>query len=349
MEIPRYRALALQFRCDSVNNDNPAEARARMARSLERLDESIKVTAGFLKTFSGLAVRLVVVPEYFLTGFPLGESSDEWIAKAILEPNGAEYDKLGAIAERHSVYLSGNAYEADENFPGLYFQTSFIISPAGEVVLRYRRLISLHTPTPYDVLDRYVDLYGAESLFPVADTEIGRVACIASEEILYPEVARCLAMRGAEIFCHSSSESASTGLTPKDIGKRARASENMAYVVSANTAGIRGTGLPESGTDGMSKIVGPDGHVLDDTGFGESSVSANLDIGGLREMRQQPAMMNLLARQPFQLYHESYRDHVHLPANTLSEIPAGSSAREVARRRLAETVARLREEGLLLR
>ena len=348
MEIPPYRALALQFPCHSVNNDNPAEARARMAGSLERLDESIKLTAGFMKTYSGRAAKLVVVPEYFLTGFPVGESSDEWIAKAVLEPNGSEYDKLSAIAQGCNVYLSGNAYEADKNFPGLYFQTSFIISPTGDVILRYRRLISLHTPTPYDVLDRYVDLYGGESLFPVADTEIGRLACIASEEILYPEIARCLAMRGAEVFCHSSSESASTDLTPKDIAKRSRSIENMAYVVSANTAGIHGSGLPESGTDGMSKVVSPDGQVLDSTGFGESSVSATLDIGGLRSMRQQPAMMNLLARQPFQLYHESYRDHVHLPANTLSEIPAGQSAREVARRRLAETVSRLEQQGLLL-
>ena len=37
-------------------------------------------------------------------------------------------------------------------------------------------------------------------MFPVAKTAIGNLAAIASEKILYPEVARCLAMRGAEIF-----------------------------------------------------------------------------------------------------------------------------------------------------
>ena len=92
----------------------------------------------------------------------------------------------------------GNAYERDTHFPGLYFQTSFLVSADGAVVLRYRRLISLFGPSPYDVYDRYVEIYGADSLFPVADTAIGRVAAVASEEILYPEIARAMALRGAE-------------------------------------------------------------------------------------------------------------------------------------------------------
>ena len=104
-------------------------------------------------------------------------------------------------------------------------------------VLRYRRLLSMFAPSPHDVWDRYLDHYGLEGVFPVADTEIGRLAAIASEEILYPEIARALAFRGAEVFVHSSSEIGSPLGTAKDVAKRARAWENMAYVVSANTAG----------------------------------------------------------------------------------------------------------------
>ena len=117
------------------------------------------------------------------------------------------------------------------NFPKIYFQTSFIIAPNGNIILRYRRLISMYSPTPHDLLERYIDLYGEDSLFPVVNTEIGNLAAIASEEILFPEIARALALRGAEIICHSSSEVGSPSLTPKQVAKRARAYENMTYIL----------------------------------------------------------------------------------------------------------------------
>lgn len=339
--IPRYTALALQLACDPVNQDDPQSARQRMTRSLQRYGKAVRDTSAFLKVFNGRQVKLVVLPEYFLTGFPMGESFAEWKSKAVLDPNGPEYEFLGRIAQSSGVYLSGNAYETDQYFPDLYFQTSFIIAPSGDLILRYRRLISLYTPTPYDVWDKYVDRYGLDGVFPVVDTDIGRLACIASEEILYPELARCLAMRGAEIFCHSSSEVGSVEMTMKDLAKRARAMDNLAYVVSANTSGIRSIGLPEFSTDGMSKVVGPRGEVIDAAGFGESQAAGKIDIAALRSERSLPGMTNLLARQPFQAYYKSYRDFEHLPANTLASIPAGQSTRSIASKRLADTIARL--------
>lgn len=340
-EIPRYTALALQLVCDPVNPDDPQSARQRIARSLERFGAAVRDTSAFLKVFNGRQVKLVVLPEYFLTGFPLGESFAEWKSKAVLDPDGPEYEALGRIAQSSGVYLSGNAYETDPHFPELYFQASFIIAPSGDLILRYRRLISLYTPTPYDVWDKYLDRYGLDGVFPVVDSDIGRLACIASEEILYPELARCLAMRGAEIFCHSSSEVGSVELTMKDLAKRARAMENLAYVVSANTGGIRSIALPESSADGMSKVVGPRGEVIDAAGFGESQAAGKIDVSALRSERSLAGMTNLLARQPFQAYYESYRDFEHLPANTLTSIAEGQSTQAIARQRLADSIARI--------
>ena len=68
------------------------------------------------------------------------------------------------------MFIAGNAYETDKNFPDLYFQASFIIAPNGNVVLRYRRLNSMYAVTPHDVWSKYLDIYGIEGVFPVADT-----------------------------------------------------------------------------------------------------------------------------------------------------------------------------------
>ncbi|MFY8163321.1 MAG: nitrilase-related carbon-nitrogen hydrolase, partial [Brevundimonas sp.] len=177
-----YIALALQTTCVAVNSDaDSGVSRPRMAAAITRIGAQIAAS----KRFIGSDVRLVVLPEYFLTGFPMGETAAVWADKAALEMDGPEYRALGDLARASDVFLAGNAYEKDPNFPGLYFQCSFVIAPSGQVVLRYRRLVTLFGPSPYDVWDHYVRVYGLDGVFPVADTEIGRLSAIASEEILY--------------------------------------------------------------------------------------------------------------------------------------------------------------------
>ena len=293
--VGHYRALALQSACDSVNGMSVAESRAAITRAIARVGREIRAS----KQFIGSDLRLVVLPEYFATSYPLGETIPGWAEKACIDPDGKEYEQLAKVAQDNGVYVASNAYERDPHFPGMYFQASVVLSPSGEQVLRYRRLISLFALSPYDVWDKYLDHYGEDGVFPVAHTEIGSLACIASEEILYPEIARAHALRGAELLLHSTSEISSPDLTPKDIAKRARAVESMAYVVSANTSRLTGVDMPSFSTSGMSKIVDDLGRVLATAGAGDSMVAyADIDLIGLRMRRRRPGMPNVLSRLP---------------------------------------------------
>ena len=341
-----YQALALQLRCAAVNGLEVDDARSSMMATIEHAGKLIAGSRGFLASFNAMPPRLVVLPEYFMTGFPMGESIETWQTKACVEMDGAEYEALGALAQGQQIYLSGNLYELDPHFPALYFQTSFLIGPSGDVLLRYRRLISMFAPTPHDVLDAYLDRYGAEGLFPVADTEIGRIACVASEEILYPEIARAHALRGAEILCHSSSEVGSPQDTPKNIAKRARAYENMAYVVSANSAGIGDIPFPEHSTDGHSQVVDFKGGVLGEAGPGESMCgNGEIDLAALRRTRKKCGMTNLLARQRLELFRDVYGGAPIYPANNLSDVAAPERAH--FQRTLQETIDKLSERGII--
>lgn len=337
-----YKTLALQTRCDAINKaTSRKEAFGMMKDSIKRIGNQV----GGSKAFIGPDTKLLVLPEYFLTSFPMGESIAEWQEKACLEENGPIYKLLGEVAEKHAVFLSGNAYELDANFPELYFQTSFIIDPSGELILRYRRLNSMFAPTPHDVWDKYLEIYGLEGVFPVAKTEIGNLACIASEEILYPEIARCMMMRGAEIFLHSSSEVSSPNITQKNVAKMARAIENMAYVVSANSAGIAGIPIPFASTDRGSKIVNYEGLVLAEAASGESmTANATIDLHALRYHRRRIGMSNFIARQRFELYADSYANHHFYPSNTFDE-HAVERKRFISQQ--AETIKRLAEEGII--
>lgn len=340
--IDSYRALALQVKCHAVNQaSNREEARSLLQQSIKRLDSQIAASIAFI----GFDCQLIVLPEYFFTGFPMGESLTVWAEKACLEIAGAEYEALSQIAQKYRIFLAGNAYELDANFPGLYFQTCFVIDPSGSIVLRYRRLNSMFAPTPHDVWDKYLDCYGLDGVFPVAKTAIGNLAALASEEILYPEVARCLAMRGAEIFLHSTSEVYGNARSPKEAAKISRAVENLAYVISANTAGIANIAIPEASVDGGSKIVDYRGLVLAETGAGESMAAfAEIDLAALRRYRRRPGLTNLLSRQRFELYAESYRQAHFYPANTMLN---GEVERKHFIQTQRDTIERLANLGII--
>ena len=125
-----YKALALQLTCQTVNAyQTRDEAEALMLQSIERIERQIAASVGLL----GRDTLLVVVPEFFLTGPPVDETVDQWREKAALEIDGRIYEALSAMVQRQQIYFSGNAYEQDPFFPELYFQTSFIIGPNGDM------------------------------------------------------------------------------------------------------------------------------------------------------------------------------------------------------------------------
>jgi predicted amidohydrolase len=340
--LERFHAAALQMPCDGVHVDRDrGAAAARMQAALTRIEGHVRGA----KRWIGADLKLVVLPEYVLTGPPWGESIPEWTEKAALAPEGPEYLRLAAIAAEHKVFLAGNAYETDPHFPGLYFQCCFVFDEGGRRVLSYRRLISMFAPTPYDVWDRYLDLYGLAGVFPVAETAIGRLAAIASEEILYPEIARCHAVRGAEIFLHSSSETAAATLTPKHIARRARGLENIAYVISANTATLDGIDVPRDSGNGGSAIIDYLGNVVVESGPGESMVAnSSLDLAGLRAWRARPGMGNLLSRQALDLYAQVYATaDLRRPNGLLDGGRLVIPERSYFQQAQAEVLARMRE------
>ncbi|TDI66654.1 MAG: nitrilase [Alphaproteobacteria bacterium] len=351
-EPPRYIAIALQLKCFALSKIKAVDAaRAQIMKNVQRAADYVTACTRFAKFFHGIDCRLIVLPEFVLTSFPIGESHDEWRAKAALESNGPEFEVLQKTAQENKLFLAGNAYEIDPHFPELYFQTCFIIGPNGDIILRYRRLTSTFEPTPHDIWDRYLDVYGLEGVFPVVRTEIGNLAAVSSEEIQWPEITRCHVMRGAEVIIHPTSETGTPLSVGRDICKRARAVENMVYVVSANTASLEGMPIPAFSCTGMSKIIDFTGNVMTEAAPGGESHAARsiLDIGALRQARRSLGMTNFLSRQPFDAYAESYANtQIHV-ANTMlqnGEIKVPQD-REFFNDRQRDNIRRMEEQGVI--
>lgn len=348
MTVAPYVAAAVQTRAWSVEQaDSVADARRGMLERMARLRIDLMGARGFLERFCGLPLRLVVLPEYLFSGFDTGRTPD-FGERAAWNMNGPEYAALGKVATALDLFIAGNCYERDPHFDGLHFQTSFVVAPSGDVVLRYRRLYSMYTASPHDVWTEYRRHYSHADIFPVADTAIGRIAAIASEEIHYPEIARAHALRGAELFVHSSSEQGGMVPTGKHVARAARALENMAWLVSANTAGIDGAGIAGMSADGNSAVVDPSGRVLAEAQSGENvNAFAAIDIMALRAQRARPGMTNLLARQRPDLFAETYRAPVYPADALLRDGKPRPPERGEQKETLERVIAVRRDEGLI--
>ncbi|MDG2321732.1 MAG: nitrilase-related carbon-nitrogen hydrolase [Rhodospirillaceae bacterium] len=322
--IQPWTATCMQVYCHTVNSaTNREEAMAIVNKSLDRW---ITLAMG---TARGDGSHLLLYPEFALTGFPLLESAEEWIEKACIEIPGPETGRLQKAAQDLKCYIGANSYEKDPEWPDRYFNCSYLIDPSGDVILKYRRINTVHTASPHDFMDAYLDKYGLEGTFPVSETPLGNIAMMPCGEIMYPESARMFMFRGAEVLLHPTSDHGAADKWAWESAKKVRASENMMYLVSTNATGQIGTFIPEGQTLGNSKIIDYHGRVLENVGGpGESTVaSATIDVEALRRERRIPGAGNRLLRQRIEMYRPLYNQTSFYPPNQFADAPMDSKQR----------------------
>ncbi|NUU23819.1 MAG: hypothetical protein HOV68_20305, partial [Streptomycetaceae bacterium] len=78
-----YRAVALQIATHAVNALGVPEAREAIRAAIDRITAQIAAAVAW----HGPDTRLVVLPEYALTGFPMGDPIEAWAEKAALDPD----------------------------------------------------------------------------------------------------------------------------------------------------------------------------------------------------------------------------------------------------------------------
>lgn len=117
----------------------------------------------------------------------------------------------------------------------------------------------------------------------VVDTPIGRVGLSVCYDLRFPELYRQLLLEGAEVFAIPSAFTAVTGAAHWDILCRARAVENLCYVLAANQCGIHDNGRH---TYGHSMIIDPWGGVIAEQQRETGVVSADIDLLRLRQLRE---------------------------------------------------------------
>lgn len=342
MTIPSWRATCIQMPSKLATTAKTQDDAWEIINA--NVDEAIALIEAALA--SDTPPELVVLPEFALQGPPHGLPVAEWMDKAVYPVPGRITAPLQALARKHNIFIAGNQFESDAEWPGRFFNSCFLIDPAGEVILRFRRINTASWPSPHDFMDDYVGKLGDEGTFPVVDTRLGRIGMIACGEIAVPEVARCLMMQGAEILLHPTNEDNNPA---QEAAKIARAAENMAYLVSANVAGGIGFSPDGSVQGGRSRIVDFRGRTLayrEETDT-STAVTAEIDVEALRAARRDRGMGNNLLRARWEIYRPLYAKAAAYPANSFLAAPMTAVAETSAA--VETAMERLYEAGIALR
>lgn len=221
--------------------------------------------------------HLIVLPEVFNWR---GKPADE---KSHAEPlPGPTTDRFCALArELRTHILLGSLLESSGDDPRPY-NTGVLLDPGGHLSARYRKI---------HLFDVHVDGLGAvrESatrapgdrivLATVNDVPVGLSVCY---DLRFPELYRAQSAAGARILTVPAAFTARTGRDHWIALLRARAIENLCYVVAANQWGSGGDSIESYG---RSSIVDPWGTVLATCPDGEGFATATLDLDAQAAIR----------------------------------------------------------------
>jgi nitrilase len=256
--------------------------------------------------------RLVALPENFAL-MPIEEG--DRLALAEQDGHGPIQDFLANQARTHGIWLVGGTIPLKAQQPGKVRAACLVYNERGERVARYDKIhlfdVELENGDVHDSRDgggRAASGTAAEGRTSVAgdrksgateryresatteagdrpvviETPCGRLGLAVCYDLRFPELFRRLLDQGAELFVVPSAFTARTGRAHWETLVRARAIENLAYLIAPAQGGYHINGRE---THGDSMIVSPWGEVLDRLPRGSGVVLAECDLQQVQRIR----------------------------------------------------------------
>ena len=228
---------------------------------------------------------LVVLPENFVL---MGMEQTDFVK--IKEPQGIGpiHEFLISMCTKHRVWIVSGTIPIEIDDPDRIRAACLLMNPEGEIVSRYDKI---HL---FDVVlddgERYAesDIMEAGKDIVVQDTPFGRIGFAICYDLRFPEMFRRMLDHGVDLIVVPSAFTAMTGKAHWETLVRARAIENLCYVVASAQGGYHANGRE---THGDSMIVDPWGEIIDRLPGGSGFVIADLDLEKVKRIRKQfPAL-----------------------------------------------------------
>jgi nitrilase len=261
--------------------ESTSKAAAIQLASGSNLSANLLETGKLVEQAVREQARLVVLPENFAF---MGHTCRDLVGIREPEGRGPVQDFLAQLAERHGIWLVGGTIPLQADDPGKVRAACLVFNDRGERVARYDKM-HLFDVDLEETDEHYRESNSIESGkdLVVIDTPLGRLGLAVCYDLRFPELFRTLSMQSVDIIALPSAFTALTGRAHWEVLVRARAVENLAYVIAAAQGGFHINGRE---THGHSMIVNPWGQILASRERNSGAVVAEIDLNYLQAARR---------------------------------------------------------------
>jgi nitrilase len=252
------------------------------------VEDNLATAGRLLRGAKELGADLACLPENFSF---IGLRDADKLRVAEPDGDGPVQRFLSATARELGLWILGGSTVIKADDANRVRNTSLLIDAHGKRVARYDKIHLFDVSIP----GRNEQYLESRHVMPghaivVADTPVGRLGMSVCYDMRFPELYRELVSRGAEWLAAPAAFTVPTGRAHWETLLRARAIENLCYVVAPAQSGTHTSGRE---TYGDTLIVDYWGQVLTRLAKGEGVVTAEFDLAKQAETRVRfPALDN---------------------------------------------------------
>ncbi len=247
--------------------------------SSSNVDDNLMMLKSFFSTAKAAGAKLVVLPENFAF---MGKQETDKLTIAEVYGCGKIQETVGNLAKQFKLWVIAGTLFLQGSETRVKTST-LVYDDVGHCVARYDKIHLFDvTVSNQETYQESKTIEPGKNLV-VVDTPIGRIGLTVCYDLRFPELYRQLTLQGAEIFTVPSAFTAVTGAAHWEILCRARAIENLCYVLAANQGGLHDNGRF---TYGHSMIIEPWGGVVELQKQEVGVIVADIDLQQLRELRR---------------------------------------------------------------
>jgi predicted amidohydrolase len=234
-------------------------------------------------TAASQGAKLVALPEYFAI---MGMKDTDKVAAREVEGKGPIQKFLATMAKRHKIWIIGGSVPMEASSPDKVRNSCLVYDDKGKLVARYDKIHLFGLDLGNEHFREETTIEPGDTVV-VVETPFGRIGLSICYDLRFPELYR--AMKDVDIIVIPSAFTETTGKAHWDTLIRARAIENLAYVLAPAQGGYHLSGRE---THGNSMIVDPWGVVLDRLPRGSGVVVAGINASYQASLRKSLPALN---------------------------------------------------------
>ncbi|HEV8648383.1 MAG TPA: nitrilase-related carbon-nitrogen hydrolase [Actinomycetes bacterium] len=258
-------------------------------------DEAVDKHVGLIAKAAAEGAQITCLQEIFHGPYFCAEQDPKWYATAEPE-DGPTVTRMRELARQHQMALVVPWFEEAQT--GVYYNSAAVIEKDGTLLGKYRKT---HIPQVGPCFFEKYYFKPGNLGYPVFDTSVGRVGLIICYDRHFPEVARQVGLKGAELVFNPSATVESLSKYLWELEQPAHAVANGYWIAAINRVGVEAPVNPNK-FYGSSYFCDPRGQIVAKASDSEDEVLvADLDLDKIREVRNTWQFMR--DRRP-ETYHE---------------------------------------------